>query len=60
MHLYYELYAVVAEQASLPSTQIAVGPSTPGPRIKNDRRNIKLFPAAPAFVWAKPPPRKKK
>ena len=51
----------VAELAALLKKQIADGRSTPGPRIKNDRRNIKLFPAVPAFAWtAPPPPRKKK
>jgi len=43
----------VAKLAALLSKQIAAGRSTPGPRIKNDRRNIKLFPAAPRFVWAR-------
>lgn len=50
----------VAELAALLTMQIADGRSTPGPRIKNDRRNIKLFPAVPAFTWAKGPLHRKK
>ncbi|MDP6634092.1 MAG: arylsulfatase [Phycisphaerae bacterium] len=48
----------VAELASLMKKQIADGRSTPGPRLKNERNNIKLFPAVPPFVWAKPTIRK--
>jgi arylsulfatase A-like enzyme len=48
----------VAELASLMKKQIAAGRTTRGPQLKNDRSNIKLFPAAPPFVWAKPPTKK--
>jgi len=50
----------VAELAELLTRQIEKGRSTPGPRIRNDRGNIKLLPAAPRFIWAKPPPGKNK
>jgi arylsulfatase A len=50
----------VTELAGLLKKQIDAGRTTPGPRLKNDRKNIKLFPAAPPFIWAKPPPPRKK
>ena len=50
----------IAELAALLRNQIDDGRSTPGPRLTNGRKNIKLFPAAPPFIWAKPPPRKTK
>ena len=46
----------VAELVELLRKQIADGRSTPGPRLRNDRQNIKPFPAVPAFAWAKPAP----
>lgn len=52
----------VTELIQLFRKQIADGRSTPGPRLANDGGAPKLFPAVPAFVWAKkaPPKGKKK
>ena len=49
----------VVELAALTKKQIAAGRTTPGSQLKNDRNNIKLFPAVPPFIWAKPPAKKK-
>ena len=43
----------VAQLVALLRKRIAAGRSAPGSRLKNDRPNIRLFPAVPPFVWAK-------
>lgn len=52
----------IRELKQLFETQVQSGRTTPGPKLKNDRENIRAFSSVPAFVWATPatPKRSKK
>lgn len=41
----------VRELIAILKEQVRLGRCTPGPALSNDRDNLKLFPAVPAFVW---------